>query len=776
MATLKDVAKDAGVSIATVSCCLSGNKNVKPETKMKIMDSIEKLKYIPNASARSLKKSVSNSIGIILPNIDEKFHTEIFKGISSYLQRKGYICNVAFSDNIPFIECSIIEDFVSQNVSGLLIMTFMPDNTEFFQNRLINYGIPTVFIERKPHNLDVNFVGFSNQKTMYHLTKELLNHHYRRIAIITGSKSYSSEADSIDGYQLAFNERNLPIDSSLIQETNMSKEDSFKTVLANLDLDTLEAIITTSENSAYGVLEAFHLQNISVPDDIQLVTYSEEQWNPSSHKKGITYTSRSAFSLGNEASTLLLKLIDTFPSKCSHVLLEDHIVNSAIDFPSPTRKIPFTHTKYDGKEPLRILMADLRTSYCARLLATNFTQKTDIPVQIDILPHSYLLKEISEDSKKYENNYDIYMYDIPWLSYLVQNELIMDIDEYINHPDFPKNDLFSHNLENCKFKERYYGIPFVSGSHLMLYRKDLFDNHKLKKAYSEKYELPLRPPKTWVEFNNVSEFFTKAFQPNSPTQYGTAVAGSGNEELAPEILIRLWAFGGNLWDQYKRATLNTPKNANAFHNLLQTTSFTGTSPFETSILDTVNDFASGKTAMLLTFSEYAADVSKGIYKNIIGNVGYELLPGKTCASIGWNLGINPLTTKYQEALQFFDWLCQKEISHYMTIMGAQPPMKTPYQSPEILKLYPWLEFTEPSFAYCRKRMGPSAEKTLVIPQNKIEQIVCAAFRDIVENGMTVEDSLEKWQVELEQHFKAYGYPKPLHFIEEPNYCHSFFTN
>ena len=83
MATLKDVALDAGVSIATVSCCLSGNKNVKPETKMKIMDSIEKLKYIPNSSARSLKKSISNSIGVVLSNINDTFHTEIFEGISS---------------------------------------------------------------------------------------------------------------------------------------------------------------------------------------------------------------------------------------------------------------------------------------------------------------------------------------------------------------------------------------------------------------------------------------------------------------------------------------------------------------------------------------------------------------------------------------------------------------------------------------------------------------------------------------------------------------------
>ena len=72
MATLKDVAKDAGVSIATVSYCLTGSRQVKPETKARIMDSIEKLKYIPNASARSLKASSSHLIGVVLTDIDNQ--------------------------------------------------------------------------------------------------------------------------------------------------------------------------------------------------------------------------------------------------------------------------------------------------------------------------------------------------------------------------------------------------------------------------------------------------------------------------------------------------------------------------------------------------------------------------------------------------------------------------------------------------------------------------------------------------------------------------------
>lgn len=121
MVTLKDVAKDAGVSIATVSCCLSGSRNVKPETRVRIMDSIEKLKYIPNSSARNLKTADSRRIGVVLTDIDNFYHAEIFKGISAELQSKGYHISVAFSNNSPDIECEKIDDFISSNVSGLLI-------------------------------------------------------------------------------------------------------------------------------------------------------------------------------------------------------------------------------------------------------------------------------------------------------------------------------------------------------------------------------------------------------------------------------------------------------------------------------------------------------------------------------------------------------------------------------------------------------------------------------------------------------------------------------
>lgn len=150
MVTLKDVAREAGVSIATVSCALSGKKSVRPETYTRIMDAIEKLKYIPNYSARNLKQTSSKVISVLLPNIRSRFYSGLFDGISSYLQAHGYSINVAFSNESSDIECDKINEFITQNSAGLILVTSQPQNTAFFQNHIINYQIPTVFIDREP--------------------------------------------------------------------------------------------------------------------------------------------------------------------------------------------------------------------------------------------------------------------------------------------------------------------------------------------------------------------------------------------------------------------------------------------------------------------------------------------------------------------------------------------------------------------------------------------------------------------------------------------------
>ena len=765
MATLKDVAKDAGVSIATVSCCLSGTRYVKPETRMRIMDSIEKLKYIPNASARDLRSSSTNRIGVVLTDIDNAYHTEIFKGVSSYLQRRGYTINVAFSNNLPEIECEKIDDFVSQNVSGLVVITCQPQNTEFFVNRLKNFNIPTVFVERRPDNIDISFAGFDNYKTIYSITSSLLEKGYRNIALFTGSRHFSSEKDCINGYTNAFVSHGIDLPDPLIYETNMSKESAFKAAMANLCLHPVQAVLATSENIASGILEMLHIFGLRIPDDIQLISLSEESWNTSTKYPGMIHTSRTAYTLGREAARLLAENIK------SPVLFEEKTLTFSDSVPdlegllSPPAHFKPSVPAFSPDKGLRILMVDLATSRSARLLSAQFTRETGIPIEVEFVRQNDLLARIMMDVERSENHFDIYMYDVPWLEYMVQNGFLADITDFVAGGSFHREQLFQENLDNCRFEEAYYGIPIIGGAQIMFYRQDLFENRDIIRKFKKKYQISLRPPKTWTEFNGIAEFFTRKYNPASPTEFGTSMAGSIDEELAPEILIRLWSCGGSLWDKYNQVTVDTPENQKAFHSILNTIQYCPQSPFETSITQTVSDFISGRTAMLVTYTEYAAQISEYIHTNTFGRVGYESIPGRTPVSIGWNFGLNPFTSKAEQAYQYFNWLCRKNTSYYMTILDGQSPVIAPYHSHELLKLYPWLELTEESFSYCRKRNGPYRSKSLVIPQNKIEALVCSALKDILQKQLPVKEALSRAQTEMEKLFKSYGYPRPLHFIK-----------
>lgn len=474
MATLKDVAKDAGVSIATVSCCLSGSKNVKPETKARIMDSIEKLKYIPNASARNLKTTDSKKIGIVLTDIDNSYHAEIFKGISTHLQNKGFDISVAFSNNSPDIECDKINDFISNNVSGLLVITSQPQNTDFFISRIKNHNVPTVFLERRPENLSTSFVGFDNNKTTYFLTEKLIQRGYKNIAIFTGSQRFSSESEAVQGYKNALLDYGIPVIPDLIQQTNMTKENAFKALLTLPLLEKIDAIITTSENIAQGVMEACKLQGIKLPGDIVLLTFGEESWSHALNTPGIIRTSRMAFTLGTEAANLLLKNIESpLLFEEQSLLFKDEIIYSDLYIPAPLKKKQASVTPAIQHEPLRILMVDLATTHSVELLSKTFTRLTDIPVEIDCKPQNEILNTIVADMEKSVSKYDIYMYDVPWLSYMVQNGLVADITDYIKGDKFNPDVYFEENLNNCKHDDHYYGVPIVGGSQIMFYRKDL---------------------------------------------------------------------------------------------------------------------------------------------------------------------------------------------------------------------------------------------------------------------------------------------------------------
>lgn len=755
MVTLKEVAERAGVSIATVSYCINGTKSVSAATRGKVMKAIEELNYVPNAAARSLKSESAMEIGVVFPNIDDYYRSEILKGIVDQSEGMNYSVTVAFSYNSPKMERKIINDFVGKNVKGLIIDTCQSENTEYFRKNLLERHISNVFIEHCPEGLNVNFLAFDNYKSYYYLTEKLLKRGYRRIAIMTVPWSLSPAYSAEKGYRDAYRDRGLDCDERMIIYTDTSKEGAFREAMQRLIKEPPQALITASEAILKGALEAFRVCGIRVPEDVCMLTLGEETWNSSNTYPGVLHTSRSAYAMGVQCTELLLKDMEApaLFQKEFH-LLDDNLGASRLEIPdAPVRRI--AEPPRECREVLRILATSktLSTVRALQLLSENFTLRTHIEVEFELCATlSELFDRIAQEGDSPEPSYDICLFDVSWLRYLSHAHVLKDITALVDSMPELKERFMEKNLSNCFYHQVCYGIPIIGGTHLLFYRRDLFETPSIQREFQQQHHLPLRPPMTWTEFNGIARFFTRKFNPDSPTVAGTAIQGGLTEDLVLEILIRLWGFGGGLMDENGKLALNTPQNIRGFQSILETMEYTAQESTDTPSDTIFRDFGNGKMAMLISFSEYASQIKDEVHSDIITKIGYGQVPGRSPANVGWNLGVNPRTEKLDAVWLFFQWFSDRQNSYYLTILSGQSASIYPYKNHELIKLYPWLSLSEAGQESSRSRIYPYRGNQRMVKSREIEKILREIFEEMMGQTERIPALLESGQKKIQRLF------------------------
>lgn len=753
MATLKDVAREAGVSTATASCCLSGKKNVKPETRVRILEAVERLKYIPNYSARNLRSTSSGIMGVILPNARDRLPTQILDGISRELRQNGYELRLMFSENEQETEERGILKLIGENVDGLLIFSSYPGNTDFFQKNIVDYQIPACFIERKPEGIKCDFAGFAYPSAAASLSQLFYEKNYYNVMLICGPAEYSPEKETVMSFQ------RVRFESVHIVYTDGTREQAFQYCLKELMSPYPQLILATSEELASGVMEVLRIRRLSLKEHLILVVYGEESWNISDQIPGLFHTARRAAQLGTASVNLILRRLKNPEIPVQEKLLTDAALEEPVSLQLPKsedlKKVP---ERKSNEGILRLLIADIPTSHAIEELIGMFESETGVETLCELIPQEKAFDAILRSMDDINCRYDLIMYDIPWLPFLVQNQCLANISDFFIKSSVQKGHLFKNDMEACIFDGQYYGVPLVGGTQVLFYRRDYFEDYNLQKEYRANHAISLRPPKTWEEFNEVAAFFTREKNPASPTAWGTALAGATDEILAPEILIRLWSMKGHLWDNWARPDFCVEGNFKALENIRELLPFCVPSIFSTTIEDTVNFYLKGDIAMVITYSEYAGKIDRTFLKKYGKRSGFALIPGRTPAWVGWNLGLHPFSEHLKEAYLFLEWICRKEVSYYLTILSGQSPVAAPYRNQELLRLYPWLSLTADSVSESVNRFVPYLKRHLVIPQNRIERILCHAAKRVILENVSPEQALEQTQKEAEHLFNSYGYP------------------
>ena len=741
MATIKDVAREAGVSIATVSNYLNHTKPVSREASKAIQAAIDELQYSHNMIARNFRTKQNMDIGVILPDFSDSYYVQLFQGIKSYFQNMDYYINLEFSRNIPEFEKNIAENFLKKQICGLILVSCQPDNWKFYYDNFTSRNVPLVLIDRNIHGLDANYVSFNNYILMKNLTSRLLKDGNREICLVSGPERYSCEADCIQGFRDACQENGIVIKEPMLVHTDMSKEEAFRRTIHLLKNSRPGTIVTTSECLASGVIEGMTILGYDITD-IPVVALSEEHWNNHTHSFASHSMARTVIKLGESASQLLEKQLQSpLTKETERIILNEYHESSAFA-PASLRQ----EQSVSKAEKLRLLMLDTPQVEAMMGIVRNFENRTGIQVETTTLQHHFIYEAIVDNYR--DDNaapYDVFMYDMPWLPSLASERILKDITREVE----PLQDIF---LPKCleyfgAFQGRFYGLPFMYAPQILYYQKELFNDPALKAEYESMSSISLRPPVTLKEFNTIADFFTYK---TDAIKYGISIPAAYSECLAPEIHMRLRAFGGRVFDPQGKVCLDSEQTLKAYINFMRSVKCAKPDYRKATDNSAVQDFVAGETAMLISYPSFLTDITDLRKNSIIGSIGYQMIPGRAPLLGGWGLGINNRSERKKEAMEYLKWTCDEQVANYSTLLGGQSAITSAYTNDALANLYPWLPVYYSMCRHTEPTMPPTLPNGRVIPQYEIDDVICKWVYALMDTEMEVLDAIKNTHQELEE--------------------------
>lgn len=269
---IRNIAKKAGVSVATVSRVLNHPENVAPKTREKIEKIIEETEYTPNWFARGLNFNKTGTIGLMIPQILNPVHMETAKGVEDVAHQKGYttfMCNV---EDDTRKEKIYLQQLIHRRVDGIILICSCLSEEDL--KPAAEKGIPVVLVGGSKEQLNLNMVGVKNDLGGKKATNHLIQIGYRKIAMLYGNAEGVENDYKILGYKEALKDAGIPLNTSYLTMVDNSIEGGYLGAKKLIELsDPPEAIFCTSDMIAFGVMDVIKDKELRIPEDIAVVGY-----------------------------------------------------------------------------------------------------------------------------------------------------------------------------------------------------------------------------------------------------------------------------------------------------------------------------------------------------------------------------------------------------------------------------------------------------------------------------------------------------------------------
>lgn len=311
MASIKDVAAEAGVSAATVSRVLNSHPSVSPDARTRVLAAVEALGYRPNAVARSLRTDQTRTLGLVISDVLNPYFTALARSVEEAARALGYSVIIGNADERSDLQDHHVRTLLDRRIDGLLVSPADGGSPQILD--AARGGTPMVFVDRWIPGVDVPVVRADGCPAVRDLVAHLYRLGHRRLAIIAGPAATTTGSERVEAFREALAEYGLPLPDAHIGQGDFQADSGRRATEAFLGLpDPPEVVFAADNLMALGALDAIRARGMRVPHDIGLAAFDDIPWFVHTDPP-ITAIAQPTGELGRAAVRALVDLIEGRP-------------------------------------------------------------------------------------------------------------------------------------------------------------------------------------------------------------------------------------------------------------------------------------------------------------------------------------------------------------------------------------------------------------------------------------------------------------------------------
>lgn len=705
---------------------LNGKANVSSEKISKVQKAAKELGYVVNESARSLRKGQTNSLAVVLPNLFDSPFMTFYNSFKTRAEELGYQVFLYDTGDDPLRELEIIQKCKAEMVQGIAAYScFLGSQNPYAQAGFADDSV--LFVERRPQ-FKCSSIGFDNAKMGRELAQRLLEDGHKNVALLTGVAGFPNEEELagalVNSVQGA---------GGSVRRIKTDVRQSAQTIISMFTKSRPpEAVVLTR----YGMAETVKDVWESFFSHLHFAIYTLSPIFTLPENDFVKYELNYAL-MGYEAATRLAN--NKKPCIPEHILLDNYGFRKwGASLPVP-----------DRVKDISLLLLESPESFAVECVARRYTQETGIAVTTTVVDYDTMFTMLSDEEKL--PGFDVLRMDVTLLSWFAGRVLqsLNDINISVQHQlqEYLDGVVPRYSIVDGEL----YALPTSPSIQLLFYRKDLFEDTALRRLYHEKYGAELQVPVNFTQFNQVAEFFTSSLNACSPVPHGCTLAFGNSGVIGSEFLVRFFSYSKNLYNSHGVVELNGAAGQQALadlYRLLQNQAADVCNWWT----DAAAEFAAGKTAMAILYSNFASDIlAPGSV--VTSSLGISPVPGANPLIGGGTLGVSKASQKPEAALHFIQWLCSEPASSAVALLGGASACTKTYENFEIVEAYPWLSLAKEGFSPLKGLRQPPGNPQ-PFNERKLLNIIAYAVRKVCDNSFTQPEALHYMQKEYEKNFSV----------------------